>query len=62
MKYKVTMTCMKKVSTSMIVEADNYDEACGIATYSIRYLDWDDEGLAEDWLSVTNWEILETNP
>jgi len=61
MKYKIIMTCMQHVSTSIIVEADNYDEACDIAKDSIHDCVWSGMDLEEDFLRIESWDRLEKN-
>ena len=59
MKYKVIMTCKQEVSTSIIVEADNADEASRIALDSANDCVWDEMGLDENYLDVHS--CLKTN-
>jgi len=52
---------MQHVSTSIIVEADNYDEACDIAKDSIHDCVWSGMDLEEDFLRIESWDRLEKN-
>ena len=50
---------MQPVSTTIVVDADNYDEACEIARDSFKDCAWDGMGVEEDTIRISNWEVVE---